>query len=114
MTSKRVWPLQFGDIGYLAENEVDCEDNLDLGVKMESVVKDEEANVRQKHSRILREKLAWIAKRTTGYIQKQALLALSQFAVSVGEYCEHPEQTFIASENANACLDCGKRLPQSN
>lgn len=65
---------------------------------------------KQKDVRILRETLAKLARMNARAIAEPANKALLQFAQAIAEYCPHEEQTLVAAENMNACLDCGKRF----
>lgn len=59
--------------------------------------------------RLLRERLAWVHKRSPVQIQEQINQTLLSFAMKVKEYCKCEEQVFINKENKYACLNCGTR-----
>ena len=65
--------------------------------------------VNQEDSKILREALASVYKSAPPVIKQRIHDSLSQFAVSVGAYCQCPERVFVEKENKFACLDCGRR-----
>lgn len=69
-----------------------------------------EPMLKQKDVRILRESLVWAFKRLQPQDQVKVVADLKRFSKQIESYCECPERVFIAKENKEACLDCGKRI----
>jgi hypothetical protein len=63
----------------------------------------------QRDAALLRERLSWAFKKAPPQIQAYVLEGLQRYASVVQRYCTHPQEVFIASEKAHACLDCGLR-----
>jgi len=66
-------------------------------------------SVKQQDAALLREALCWVYKRSPGQVQAKINQVLTSYAARVGQYCEHPENTYIELEKTHACLDCGHR-----
>jgi hypothetical protein len=67
----------------------------------------EEATVKQKDARILREAVAHIANHGPNAFKMRALVALKQYALAVKPYCTHSETAKV--DNMNVCIDCGHK-----
>lgn len=63
----------------------------------------------QKHTRILREALARLAKLGHPAINAVVKEGLQSFAREIKSYCKCVEQAWIPGEGMYGCLDCGKR-----
>ena len=75
----------------------------------EEMENNDETLFKLKDVRLLRERLAWIYKKSPPAIQVQISNTLLQFANNVKEYCKCEERVYVAPENKMACLNCGER-----
>ena len=66
-------------------------------------------DVKYLHARILRETVAYYARRAHPQERVQALSALSTYAKLVSKYCDHPEMVNL--QTTKKCLDCGYEVP---